>query len=55
MYETTVKYPEDLEFYYTPDEIGRCKHIGCEHYYSIFETIHMRLYLITNSFTLFEV
>lgn len=37
MYETTVKYPEDLEFYYTPDEIGRCKHIGCEHYYTIFE------------------
>ena len=22
MYETTIKYPEDLEFYYTADEIG---------------------------------
>ena len=37
IYETTIKYPEDLEFYYTPDEIGRCKHIDCEHYYAIFE------------------
>lgn len=37
MFETTIKYPEDLEFYYTPDEIGKCKHIECEHYYAIFE------------------
>ena len=37
MYETTIKYPEDLEFYYTPGEIGKCKHIECEHYYAIFE------------------
>ena len=37
MYETTIKYPEDLEFYYTPGEIGKCKHIDCEHYYAIFE------------------
>lgn len=37
MYETTVKYPEDLEFYYTAGEIGKCKHVECEHYYAIFE------------------
>jgi len=37
IYETTIKYPEDLEFYYTADEIGKCKHIECEHYYAIFE------------------
>jgi len=37
LYETTIKYPEDLEFYYTADEIGKCKHIECEHYYAIFE------------------
>ena len=37
MFETTIKYPEDLEFYYTADEIGKCKHIECEHYYAIFE------------------
>lgn len=37
MYETTIKYPEDLEFYYTPGEIGKCKHVECEHYYAIFE------------------
>ena len=37
MCETTIKYPEDLEFYYTAGEIGRCKHIKCEHYYAIFE------------------
>lgn len=37
MYETTIKYPEDLEFYYTADEIGKCKHMECEHYYAIFE------------------
>lgn len=37
MYETTIKYPEDLEFYYTPGEIGKIKHVECEHYYAIFE------------------
>ena len=37
LYETTIKYPEDLEFYYTADEIGKCKHFECEHYYAIFE------------------
>ena len=37
MCETTIKYPEDLEFYYTAGEIGKCKHIECEHYYAIFE------------------
>ena len=37
MYETTIKYPEDLEFYYTAGEIGKLKHIECEHYYAIFE------------------
>ena len=37
MYETTIKYPEDLEFYYTPGEIGKIKHTECEHYYAIFE------------------
>ena len=37
MFETTIKYPEDLEFYYTADEIGKRKHIECEHYYAIFE------------------
>lgn len=37
MYETTVKYPEDLEFYYTAGEIGKRKHVECEHYYAIFE------------------
>lgn len=37
MFETIIKYPEDLEFYYTADEIGKCKHIECEHYYAIFE------------------
>ena len=37
MYETTIKYPKDLEFYYTPGEIGKCKHVECEHYYAIFE------------------
>lgn len=37
MYETTIKYPEDLEFYYTPGEIGKVKHVECEHYYAIFE------------------
>lgn len=37
MYETTIKYPEDLEFYYTAGEIGKCNHIECEHYYAIFE------------------
>lgn len=37
MYETTIKYPEDLEFYYTANEIGKIKHTECEHYYAIFE------------------
>ena len=37
MRETTIKYPEDLEFYYTPGEIGKIKHTECEHYYAIFE------------------
>ena len=37
MFETTIKYPEDLEFYYTAGEVGKCKHIECEHYYAIFE------------------
>lgn len=37
IYETTIKYPEDLEFYYTADEIGKCKHMECEHYYAIFD------------------
>lgn len=37
MYETTIKYPEDLEFYYTAGEIGKIKHTECEHYYAIFE------------------
>lgn len=37
MYEIIIKYPEDLEFYYTADEIGKCKHVECEHYYAIFE------------------
>jgi len=37
MFETTIKYPEDLEFYCTPGEIGKGKHIECEHYYAIFE------------------
>lgn len=37
MCETTIKYPEDLEFYCTPGEIGKIKHTECEHYYAIFE------------------
>lgn len=37
MFETTIKYPEDLEFYCTPGEVGKGKHIECEHYYAIFE------------------
>jgi len=37
MFETTIKYPEDLEFYYTAGEIGKIKHNECEHYYAIFE------------------